>query len=166
MIFGKGRENLDWVSFTLLGKRLDIVNTWKYLGVTVISDKFFLCTCKEELTSFYRSVNSVLNIHVGRPSDDIMMRILYSVCVPTLLYACEVKDLCSGDMTKVNSAVNNAIRKIFGFSYWQGVREMRQLFNYESVTEIFAKRRTNFLRSLPSMNNAFIRELLKHIDAI
>ena len=165
MIFGKGRENFNHVSFTLLGRKLDIVDTWKYLGVTVVSDKIFLCTCKEELTSFYRSVNSVLNTQAGRPSDDIMMRILYSVCVPTLLYACEVKDLCSGDMTRVNSAVNNAIRKIFGFSYWQGVKEMRQLFNYDSVTVIFAKRRSNFLRSLPSMNNGFIRELLKHIDA-
>ena len=69
-------------------------------------------------------------------------------------------------MTRINAAVNNAIRKIFGFSYWQGIREMRQLFGYESVTEIFAKRRSNFLRRLPSMSNAFIRELLKHIDVI
>ena len=166
MIFGKGHENLNHVSFTLLVRKLEIVDTWKYLGVTVISDKLFMCTCKDELTTFYRSVNSVLNIQVGRPNDEIMMRILYSVCVPTLLYACEVKDMCSGDMTKINSAVNNAIRKIFGFSYWQGVREMRQLFNCESVTVIFAKRRSNFLKSLPSMSNAFIRELLKRIDAI
>ena len=99
------------------------------------------------------------------PEND-MMKILYTVCVPTLLYACEVKDLRSGELTLVNSAVNKAIRKIFGFSYWQGVRDIRSIFEYDSVTKIFSKRRSNYLRRLPSLNNSFVHELLKHIHVV
>ena len=161
MIFGKRHTELMQTSFSLLDQPIAVVDSWNYLGVALISGKSFLCSCDEELSSFYRSVNSVLNVQ-GKPSDDIMMRILYTVCVPTLLYACEAKDPRPGDLTRLNTAVNKAIRKIFGFSYWQGVREMRSLFEYESVTEIFAKRRSNFLQRLPSLNNDFITELLKH----
>ena len=42
------------------------------------------------LSLFYRSTNTVLNI-VRKPSEEVMMRILYSVCVPILTFACDVK---------------------------------------------------------------------------
>ena len=101
-------------SFSLLDQPIAVVDSWNYLGVALISGKSFLCSCDEELSSFYRSVNSVLNVQ-GKPSDDIMMRIVYAVCAPTLLYACEAKDPRPGDLTQLNTAVNKAIRKFFVF---------------------------------------------------
>ena len=62
--------------------------------MTVVSGSRFLCTGEEEMKSFFRATNSVLNT-IRKTSNDVLMTILYSMCVPTLLYACEVKDLPS-----------------------------------------------------------------------
>ena len=77
-----------------------------------------------------------------------------------------MKDLLAGDMTRLNTAVNNAIRKIFGFSHWQRLRDIRSMFGYKSVTEIFAKRRSDFLKSLPTVPNSLILELLKYVPIL
>ena len=65
------------------------------------------------------------------------MKILYSICVPKLLYACEVKDLTNNEMLKLNTAVNDAIRKIFSFSRRESTREIRMRYGHDSISEIF-----------------------------
>ena len=65
----------------------------------------------------------MLNVN-GKPNVDILMKILYSVCVPKLLYACEVKNHANNEMVRLNTAVNDAIRKIFTFSRRESTREI------------------------------------------
>ena len=106
------------------GNVIDIVLEWRYLSATVLSGKQSLCSCEAKLRAFYRASNSVLNVD-GKPSNEIWMKILYLICVPKLLYACKVKDLASSDILRLNTAVNDAIRKIFSFSGWGSTRELR-----------------------------------------
>ena len=88
------------------------------------------------------------------------MKILNSICVPKLLYACEVKDLASSDILRLNTAVNDAIRKIFSFSRWESTRELRSNYGYLSISETFQKRKSNFLRRIPSMGNSIVRKIV------
>ena len=157
--FGSNCANIGDISFKLKGKRIEIVNKWKYLGVTVVSGSRFLCTGEEEMKSFFRATNSVLNT-IRKPSNDVLMTILYSICVPTLLYACEVKDLPNSELIDMNTAVNNAIRRIFSFNLWESVRHIRMRYRRGAISEIFSQRRSKFMTGIAALNNAFLNRLI------
>ena len=61
---------------------------------------------------------------------------------------------------KLNTAVNDAIRKIFTFSRRESTRELRMRYGYDSISEIFEKRRLNFLRNLPRLRNPILDKLI------
>ena len=87
------------------------------------------------------------------------MQLLYTNCVPILTYACEVKVFTGREMTRYDVALNDCIRKIFSFHRWESTRELRRSFGYDSITEIFAKRQTNFFRCLRLTCNPILVKL-------
>ncbi len=62
-------------------------------------------------------------------------------------------------MSDCNTAINNALRKIFSFHRWESVRSLRESFGKKSIYDIFAQTRTKFFSSLPSHNNSILRQL-------
>ena len=109
-------------------------------------------------SAFYRSSNSILNV-LNRPSEDVQLRLLYSICVPNLTYACDVVDYHSRDKQSLHVALNDAIRKIFGYDRWQSVKDIRQSRGYSSVTEIFAERKSSFDSRLSRIGNSLLSSL-------
>ena len=78
--------------------------------------------------TFIKKIKGDLNSHVfqwdhqaqklwlpKKPSEKIIIKILYIICVPMLLYACNVKEYSCSENTDFNTAVNNAVRKIHSF---------------------------------------------------
>ena len=76
------------------------------------------------------------------------MNLLYPNCVPGLTYASEVKDVTSREMQEMNTALNDAIRRIFSYNRWESTRLLRQQLGFPNVTEIFQKRRDRFLTNV------------------
>ena len=89
------------------------------------------------------------------------MHLLYANCIPTLSYACAVKEYVAKDMTSCNTAINNAIRKIFSYARSESIRHLRQMFNYRSIYEIFAIAKSKFLNAAVSSSNSVITHLAK-----
>ena len=87
------------------------------------------------------------------------MKLLYSICVPNVTYACDVVDYHNKDKQSLHVAVNDAIRKIFGYDRWQSIRDIRESFGYPSVTEIFAKRKSTFENRLSQIGNTLLSSL-------
>ena len=81
------------------------------------------------------------------------MNILYSVCVPTLLYACAVKDLPSRELMDMNTAVNNVIRKIVSYNVWERVRDIQKRYGRASITEIYSQRKEKFLSTIAGLKS-------------
>ena len=125
------------------------------MGPTIVSDKGLVFSAAEELRCFYRSANSVLNTLV-KPNEEVQMQLLYTHCVPILSYACAVKTYRSREFQECNTALNDAIRKIFSYNRWESVRALRDSFGYKSLTEIFAKSRSKFISRLPHHCNPII----------
>ena len=75
------------------------------------------------------------------------MHLLYSNCVPVINYAAEVNDYKCKDMTNCNTAINDAMRKIFTFSRRESVISLRESYGYKSIYVIFSERRSRFLAS-------------------
>ena len=69
---------------------------------------------QEDLRGFFASVNSILTC-LQKPRENVLMQLLYSNCVKKLTYGAAIKDLTGAEKNQCNVAVNNAIRRIFGF---------------------------------------------------
>ena len=87
------------------------------------------------------------------------MQLLYSNCVPKLTYGAAVKDLTASEKNQYNVAVNNAVRRIFGFRYWQSIRQLREFYGFDSIEVIFAKAHNKFRVALANHGNALLRFL-------
>ena len=115
----------------LNGATIDFVENWKYLGTTVVSGKNLCFSSHDDLRSFYRSTNSVLSF-LKSPNELVLMHLLYSICVPALTYAADVKVFSSAEMNSCNVALNNAIRRIISFQRWESTRSLRQQLNLQN----------------------------------
>ena len=74
-------------------------------------------------------------------------------------YGAAIKDLTVAEANQFNVAVNNAIRRIFGFRCWQSIRHLREFYYYKPIAEMFANARKRFLNSLISHKNDLLRFL-------
>ena len=161
MYFGKGFDSFACSPIFLNGAPLEFVREWKYLGVLLTSGNGFNCTSRKSRCSFYRSVNSILNVLSG-PSEVVQMKLLYSTCVPILTYSSDVISFPGKEMQSLHVAVNDAIRKIFAFHRWESIKTLRESLGYLSITEIFAKRKRVFDERLPQIGNALLSFLARN----
>ena len=158
MYFGKGFKHFSCQPLLLNSKPIEFVPEWKYLGVTIVAEKEFLCSVKKIRANFYRSSNSILNV-LKRPSEPVLMKLLYSISVPNVTYACEVSNYHYREKESLHVAVNDAIRRIFSYNRWESIRSLRTSLGYLSVTEIFAKRKASFESNLSNSENSVLRAL-------
>ena len=159
LVFSKNKIDYDKLHpIYLNGDKIEYCESVRYLGTQVVADKGFSFSASSDLSSFYRASNSILRA-VNKPSEEILLHLLYSNCIPTLTYACAVKEFTSKQMQECNTAVNDALRLIFGFNRWESVRTLRESFGYCSVTELFAKAKKRVNDSLPHHRNKVVANL-------
>ena len=159
MVFSKTKINKDIIKpLTINNADIEFVDKIKYLGTNIESSPSLSFSHEDDLCSFYRAANSVLN-QIQVPDETILMHLLYSHCVPCFTYASSIKDYTGRQMTDCTTALNNAIRKIFTFHKWESVRSLRESFGYPALCETFAKANRKFVISLPNHNNRTISQL-------
>ena len=159
MVFSKAAFDKDAIKpLNINGIPIDCVDQIKYLGTTITSNPSLSFSHEEDLRSFYRASNSVLN-QISSANEPILMQLLYSHCVPCFSYAAAMKDYTSRQMNECTVAVNDAIRKIFTFKRWESVRTLREDLGYPALSDIFAKARSKFQASLPRHHNSTISRL-------
>ena len=155
MYFGK-RTNEP--TFTMYGKQLDYVDTYKYLGVTVVGGNTFSTSHLKPLIKFRSAANTVLNVH-QKPSEPILMKMLYATCVPHLTFASDVIQYSASQIQPLNVALNDCIRRIFSYNRWESVRYLRLSFGFPSLIEIFENRSRKFLKQLSTLGNPTLKFL-------
>ena len=152
-------------SFFMYGKLLDIVHEYKYLGVTVVAGSTFSTSHLKPLIKFRSSANTILNIQ-RKPSEQVQLKLLYSMSVPNVTYASEVLHYSTKQMQMMNVALNDCLRRIFGYNRWESVRFLRLSSGYPSITDIFHQRSRRFDARLSSMRNDTLRFLKGLHDAV
>ena len=111
MHFGK---SVKAPTFTMYGKQLEYVDSYKYLGVTVVSGVTFTTSHLKPLIKFRSAANTVLNVH-QKPSEPILMKMLYATCVPHLTFASDVVQYSVSQMQALNVALNDCIRRMLTY---------------------------------------------------
>ena len=94
-----------------------------------------------------------------KPKENVLLQLLFSNCIPRLTYGAAVKDLNSSEKQQVNVAVNNAIRRIFGFRQWQSIRQLREFYGFKPIEVIFATAKRRFTDGMTNHSNDLLRFL-------
>ena len=66
-------------------------------------------------------------------------------------------------MRDCNTAVNDAIRKVFKFNRWESIRTLRECFGLKSSYEIFANTRIKFLENIAHHHISLLREIRNNL---
>ena len=166
MTFGKLCRNTDSLAKLHVDNvPIEFVESYRYLGFNIVSDVHFKLSSSECLRGFFGAVNSVLTV-IKRPTENVLMQLLYTNCVPILTYGAAVRDLTASEKQRHNVAVNNAVRRIFGFRYYQSIRQLREFYHYDPVEVMFAKARKRFLTSISNHSNELLRTLFTLVDVV
>ena len=159
MVFGKLSRNVSSLAkINLRGESIEYVNSYKYLGFHLVSHDRFKFSVIEDLRGFFGSVNSILSC-IRKPRENVLMQLLYSNCVPKLTFGAAVKELTSSEMNQFNVAVNTAARRIFGFRQWQSIRQIREVYGYDSVEVLYVKTKRRFHDAMLSQRKYILKFL-------
>ena len=123
MIFGPQWDKIHPSPLLLNRQPVEYVVRWKYLGCLITAGKNLLFSNTNDLRAFRCSANSIVT-SLKRPSEHVLMMLLYSFSIPILTYACEVKFFSSSEMLDCHIAVNDSIRRIFSFHRWESIRHL------------------------------------------
>ena len=146
MYFGRRVKDLHCTS--LDGKDIEWVDKWTYLGVSLKSAKNFNCSISEKILKFYKCANAIFRID-GQSDELTMLRLIEAHCIPLLTYAIEVIHVTDPDeWRKMRVAYNSVFRKIFGYGYFDSVRELQGFLGRPTWEELIDKRKTSFKHKL------------------
>ena len=114
---------------------------------------------KSEVVTYLANLSEDFKKH--QSLEEILLHLLYTNCFPILTYACAVKEYPARQMHDCNTAVNDALRMIFGYNRWQSVKTLRESFGYKSLTELFHAAKQKFHASLSSHQNSVIKHIAR-----
>ena len=158
MVIGKDFPEAELGPILINGISLDYVTEYKYLGVVLCSGRSLSFSATSTIRSFHRAANALFYSPV-KPKNIILLKLLYSNCVPIITYACAVREFSSADMYRCHVAINNAIRKIYSYAVWQSIRHIRIENGFESIYEIFTTARDKFANSALTSSNSIVSHL-------
>ena len=146
MYFGKTTSSL--CDMVLEGRKVEWVNEWIYLGVTLRSGKIFSCSVVDRIKKFYRCSNAIFRIE-GASNDMVMLRLVESHCVPLLTYAIEIVHVANIDERRqLRVAYNSLFRKIFDYRRNQSVTALQGFHARPTWEELVEKRIVGFRERL------------------
>lgn len=129
------------------GQQLPWVKEMRYLGIYVIQSHCFKGDTHENKKSFFRSVNAIFG-KIGRiATEDVILQLLFSKCLPVLLYGLEALSLNKSDISSLDFSFNRFIMKLFKTSDMNVVKDCQLYFGIKPPSELLAKRRSKFLET-------------------
>ena len=128
MVFSKNNVNMADLTYRILLKLMvvtlsnEYTDTITYLDTSIVSKKGTAFFSSNDLTIFYRASNSILRAN-NIPSEELLVQLLYSCCIPILSYASVIRDHPSREMQNCCTAINDALRFVFGHIRWKSLRK-------------------------------------------
>ena len=110
------------------GCKLPWSNEIRYLGTYIVQSRLFKCSFDYAKKSFFRSLNAIYG-KVGRnASEEVILELIRSKCIPVLIYGLECFALTKSDLRSLDFAVNRFFMKIFRSNNFEVIAECRRYF--------------------------------------
>jgi len=84
------RHDIKCASININNQDLPWVNEIRYLGIYIVRANKLKCSLDHAKRSFYRSVNSIFGKLGRTASEEVILHLVHSKCLPALLYGLEV----------------------------------------------------------------------------
>ena len=140
------RCNVSCNSITTVGGTLPWVNNFRYLGIVLVQ-------------SFYRSLNAIFG-RIGRQSsEEVVLQLMSSKCLPILLYGLEACPLNKSDLNSLDFAVNRFLMKLFNTINVDIIAECRSFFNVPLPSCSISHRADTFVKKYSNCGNALCKIL-------
>ena len=85
----------------------------RYLGVYSTKSRVLKCSLDHAKRSFYRSANSIFGKIARIASEEVILQLIRSKCVPVLLYGLEACNLTKSQITSLDFVLNRFFVKLF-----------------------------------------------------
>ena len=129
---------------TNCGLPLPWVSEVRYLGTFILCSRSFKCSLSHAKKAFYRAANSIFG-KIGRlASEEVILQLLQSKCIPVLIYGLEVFAINNSDLKSLDFAVNRFFMKLFKTLNVNIVAECQAMFNFVLPSALIATRALKF----------------------
>ena len=150
------QSNRDCISVKISsGEFLNWVNKLRYLGVVLVSSKTFKVSLGEAKKKFYRSVNSIFSKIGKNASENAILHLIYSKCVPVILYGLDACDVSQTHLRLLRFITSRLCMKIFHTRCVDIVDYSLTMFGYVGM-DILAKQRAASFRSKYAARESFL----------
>ena len=153
MRIGPRYQNSCAKLITADNKELQWVDEIRYLGIYLVSSFKFKCSFDNAKKSFYRSFNAVYGRVGGKASEEVVLALIKSKCLPVLLYGIDACPVNVSDSRSLDFTLTRILMKIFRTFSKEIIGECQEKFAVHSVKEQTNKRKTNFLRKYAATDN-------------
>ena len=116
-----------------------------YLGVHIVAGRMFSCSLDYAKRSFYRAFNAVYCKVGGVASEEVVLHLVKSKCMPLLLYGTEALQLKKAQIRSAEYAVVSCFMKLFKTKSKEIVSECMTFFNFQDFFTCCSRRKRKFL---------------------
>ena len=92
------------------GRVIPWVKETRYLGTYIVSSSVFRCSLSMAKRSFYKAANAILGKIGGKASEEVILQLVRTKCMPVLLYGLEACPLRKSDCSSLDFVVNRFIK--------------------------------------------------------
>lgn len=126
------------------GVMITWVSELRYLGMTLVKSRSFKVCLVYAKRSFYRAANAVFG-KIGRlASEEVILQLIASKCMPMLLFGLEACTLNKSQLSSLDFTINRFFMKLFKTNNIEIVRACQESFDFE-VPSVLLKKRTEKL---------------------
>lgn len=129
---------------SMSGDTIEWVTSLRYLGIQIIAGKRFSISLVENVKSYYRSVNALTSKLKNSASEECFLKLVYSKCVPVLLYGLETCNLKNSQIRHLDFLCKRTLMRVFKTSSVEIISECLSFFNIQLYSDLLLKRKTIF----------------------
>lgn len=135
------------------GNLIPWVEEMRYLGIFIVKSRIFKCSLDHAKRSFYRAVNGIFG-KIGRiASEEVILELIKTKCLPVLLYGLEACPLSKTNLKSLDFPINRFFMKLFNTSDMQTITECQMIFGVRLPSAIIAERCRIFSTKYEACNN-------------
>jgi hypothetical protein len=142
------------------GHKLEWVNICRYLGVYLVSARNFKVDLERAKASVYRAFNAIFGKVSRLASEEVILHLIQSKCIPILLYGLEACPINSSQKHSLEFPITKIFMKLFRTYSPNIVKECQIMFGFLPVTLRLALRKANFLDKLRHCPNSLCSIIL------
>jgi len=145
------RHDIKCASIKINNQDLPWINEIRYLGIYDVRSSKLKCSLDHAKRSFCRSVNSIFGKLGRTASEEVIVHLVHSKCLPALLYGLQVCPLTITDYRSLDFVVMRFLMKLFCTSNSDIINECQMCFNFRLPSEIVPTRSAKLMLKLSNV---------------